>query len=46
MHLAQLQIGALFRSLANRVRGFHIKEEIRNVNNVLRGFSKLIVAVD
>jgi ABC-type branched-subunit amino acid transport system permease subunit len=29
-----------------RVKCFHIEEEARNVNNTLRGFKKLIVAVE
>jgi cytochrome P450 len=45
MHLARLEMTALFQALAARVERFHIKEQIRNVNNVLRGFKKLIVAV-
>jgi cytochrome P450 len=45
-HLAKLEMTALFRVLATRVRRFHIAQEIRNVNNTLRGFKKLIVAVE
>jgi hypothetical protein len=37
---------AIFRALAARVKRIHIEEEVRNVNNTLRGFRKLIVAVD
>jgi len=36
---------ALFRALAARVRRFHIEEEVRGLNNVLRG-SKLVVSVE
>jgi hypothetical protein len=32
--------------LATRVKCFLIEEEARNVNNTLRGFKKLIVAVE
>jgi cytochrome P450 len=46
MHLAKLEMAAIFRALATRVKRFHIEEEVRNVNNVLRGFSKLIVSVE
>jgi cytochrome P450 len=45
MHLARLEITALFRALATRVRRFQVEEEVRNLNNVLRGFRKLIVSV-
>ncbi len=45
IHLAKLEMVALFRALAARVKRFHIEEELRNVHNVLRGFSKLIVSV-
>jgi hypothetical protein len=37
---------AIFRALAARVERFHIEQEVRNVNNTLRGFEKLIVAVE
>jgi hypothetical protein len=37
---------AIFRALATRVKRFHIEEETRNVNNTLRGFKKLTVAVE
>jgi cytochrome P450 len=46
LHLAKLEMIAIFRALAARVRRFHIEEEIRNVNNTLRGFKKLVVTVD
>jgi hypothetical protein len=39
-------MAAIFRALATRVRRFHIDEEVRNVHNVLRGFSKLLVSVE
>jgi hypothetical protein len=29
-----------------KARRFHIKEEARSVNNVLRGFSRLLVSVE
>jgi len=45
-HLAKLEMAAIFRALATRVKRFHIKEEVRNINNVLRGFSKLIISVE
>jgi cytochrome P450 len=45
MHLARLEISALFRALATRVKRFQVEEEIRNLNNVLRGFKKLIISV-
>jgi cytochrome P450 len=46
LHLAKLEMTAIFRALATRVKRFHIEQEIRNVNNTLRGFKKLIVAVE
>jgi len=46
LHLARLEMIALFRALAARVSRFHIEEEVRGVNNVLRGFSKLVVSVE
>jgi cytochrome P450 len=45
-HLAKLEMAAIFRALAVRVKGFRIEEEIRSVNNVLRGFRKLIVSIE
>ena len=45
MNLARLEMSAIFRALATRVKRFHIHEEVRAVNNILRGFSKLIVSV-
>jgi cytochrome P450 len=46
MHLARLEMAAIFRALVTKVRRFHIEEEVRSLNNVLRGFSKLIVSVE
>jgi cytochrome P450 len=46
LHLAKLEMTAIFRALATRVKRFHIEEEARNVNNTLRGFKKLNVAVE
>jgi cytochrome P450 len=46
LHLAKLEMTAIFSSLAARVGRFHIEEEVRNVNNTLRGFKKLIVNVE
>ena len=44
-HLARLEMTAIFRASATRVTQFHIEAEVRTVNNVLRGFSKLIISV-
>jgi cytochrome P450 len=46
LHLAKLEMTAIFRALTMRVKRFHIEEEVRNVNNTLRGFKRLIVAVE
>jgi cytochrome P450 len=46
MNLAKLEMHALFTALARKVRRFHIETEERTLNNVLRGFSKLIVVVE
>jgi cytochrome P450 len=46
LHLAKLEMTAIFRALATRVKRFHIEQELRNVNNTLRGFKKLIVTVE
>lgn len=46
LHLARLEMSAIFRALAARVKRFHVEEELRNVNNTLRGFKKLIVSVE
>jgi cytochrome P450 len=45
-HLAKLKMNAIFCALAARVKRFHIRQETRNPNNVLRGLSKLIVSVE
>jgi cytochrome P450 len=45
-HLAKLEMCAIFNALAARVRQFHIEEQVRNVNNVLRCFKTLIVSVE
>ena len=45
-NLAKLEMRALFTALAGRVKRFHIEAEERALNNVLRGFSKLIVSVE
>jgi cytochrome P450 len=45
-NLAKLEMRALFTALARRVKRFHIEAEERALNNVLRGFSKLIVSVE
>jgi cytochrome P450 len=46
MNLARLEMRALFTALARRVKRFHIEIEERVLNNVLRGFGKLIVTVE
>ena len=46
LHLAKLEMRELFCALATRVERFSIEQEVRNVNNTLRGFKKLIVAVE
>ena len=45
-NLAKLEMRALFTALARRVKRFHIQAEERALNNVLRGFSKLIVTIE
>lgn len=45
-NLAKLEMRALFTALARRVKRFHIEAEERALNNVLRGFSKLIVTIE
>jgi cytochrome P450 len=45
MPLARLEIKALLGALAKRVRRFELGASKRAVNNVLRGFEKLEVAV-
>jgi hypothetical protein len=32
--------------LAAKVKRFHIQQETRTLNNVLRGFSKLMISVE
>ena len=46
MNLAKLEIRALFTALARKVKRIRIDEEERMLNNVLRGFRKLIVTVE
>jgi cytochrome P450 len=46
MNLAKLEMRALFTALARRVKRFRVEKEERMLNNVLRGFSKLIVTVE
>jgi cytochrome P450 len=46
MHLARLEMAAIYHALAARVKRFHIERELRAVNNILRGFSKLMVSVE
>jgi cytochrome P450 len=45
-HLARIEMAAIFRALAKRARRFQIEEEVRGLNNILRGFMKLIVSVE
>jgi cytochrome P450 len=45
-HLAKLEMNAIFCALAKRVTRFHIEQETRNLNNILRGFSRLVVSVE
>jgi cytochrome P450 len=45
MNLAKLEMRALFTTLARKVTRFHVEVEERALNNVLRGFRKLIVTV-
>jgi cytochrome P450 len=46
MHLAKLEMRSLFMALARKVKRFHIEAEERVLNNILRGFSRLIVTVE
>jgi len=46
LHLAKLEMTAIFRALATRVERFRVKHEVRNVNNILRGFRSLTVSVE
>jgi cytochrome P450 len=36
-HLAKLEMNAIFCALATRVKRFHVQQEARDLNNVLRG---------
>ena len=46
MNLAKLEMRSLFMALAQKVKRFHIEAGERALNNILRGFSKLIVTVE
>ena len=46
LNLARLKMRALFTALARKVKRFHIEAVERALNNILRGFSKLIVTVE
>jgi cytochrome P450 len=46
MNLAKLEMRSLLSALARRVKHFHIEMEERELHNILRGFSKLIVTVE
>ena len=46
MNLARIEMLALFTALAKRVRRFTILEQAPLMNNVLRGFKTLRVAVE
>jgi len=46
MNLVKLEMRALFAALARRVKRFHSEKEERVLNNILRGFGKLIVNVE
>jgi cytochrome P450 len=46
MHLAKLEMRSLFMALARKVKRFHVEAEERVLNNILRGFSRLIVTVE
>jgi len=43
MNLAKLEMRALLTALTRKVTRFHIEAEERALNNILRGFGKLIV---
>jgi cytochrome P450 len=45
MHLARIEMRALFTALASRVQRFEVVEAKRSLHNVLRGFSHLRVKV-
>jgi hypothetical protein len=44
--LARLEMRALFIVLARKAKRFHIEADERALNNILRGFSKLIVIIE
>jgi cytochrome P450 len=46
MNLAKLEMRALFTALTRKVTRFHIEAEDRAPNNILRGFSKLVVTIE
>jgi cytochrome P450 len=46
MNLAKLEMHALLTALARKVTRFHIEAEERALNNVLRGFKRLVVTVE
>jgi cytochrome P450 len=46
MHLARLEMRSLLMALARRVKRFHIEAQERVLNNILRGFGKLMVTVE
>jgi cytochrome P450 len=46
LHLAKLEMVAIFTALAARVKRFLVHEDVRHVHNVLRGFERLLVSVD
>ncbi|MCC8953514.1 cytochrome P450 [Bradyrhizobium sp. Pear77] len=46
VNLAKLEMRSLFMALAQKVKRFHVEAEERVLNNILRGFSKLIVTVE
>ena len=46
MHLARLEITVLFEILIKRINSWQILGEARNLNNTLRGLSRLDVEVD
>ena len=46
MNLPKLEMRALFTGLARKVKRFRVEKEARMLNNVLHGFSELIVTVE
>jgi cytochrome P450 len=46
LHLARLEMSAMFSALAARGKRLRIQHELRNLNNALRGFKKLVVSVE